>query len=116
MKHLIGRLQLYVNYNCNYTYYSLASRFGDFVHYWGIYPYIARGGYNYDFVEVDQGREGFIKAFATYIMLEDSLTEDLSAQIALKLTVGNTAISKLEYNDEKKKWRIENWNDEVHLG
>ncbi len=58
----------------------------------------------------------FIKAFATYIMLGDSLTEDLSAQIALKLTVGNTAISKLEYNDEKKKWRIENWNDEVHLG
>lgn len=58
----------------------------------------------------------FIKAFATYIMLGDSLTEDLSAQIALKLTVGNTAISKLEYNDEKRKWRIENWNDEMHLG
>lgn len=52
----------------------------------------------------------------TFIMLGDSLTEDLSAQIALKLTVGNTAISKLEYNDEKKKWRIENWNDELHLG
>lgn len=57
----------------------------------------------------------FIKAFASYIMLGDSLTEDLSAQIALKLTVGNTAVSKLEYNHDKSKWRIENWNDEVHL-
>lgn len=57
----------------------------------------------------------FIKAFASYIMLGDLLTEELSAHIALKLTVGNTAVSKLEYNHDKKKWRIDSWNDEGHL-
>jgi probable phosphoglycerate mutase len=58
----------------------------------------------------------FIKAFASYIMLGELLTEELSAEISLRLTVGNTAVSKFEYNHDKAKWRIENWNDEVHLG
>jgi broad specificity phosphatase PhoE len=58
----------------------------------------------------------FIKAFASYILLGESLTEELSAQIALKLTVGNTSVSKLEYNHDKPKWRIATWNDEGHLG
>ena len=57
----------------------------------------------------------FLKAFASYIMLGELLTEELSAHIALKLTVGNTAVSKLEYNHDKSKWRIETWNDEEHL-
>ncbi len=57
----------------------------------------------------------FIKAFASYIMLGEALTEELSGEISLKLTVGNTAVSKLEYNHDKAKWRIETWNDEVHL-
>lgn len=57
----------------------------------------------------------FLKAFAAYIMLGESLTEESAAEISLKLTLGNAAISKLEYNHDKSKWRIDMWNDEAHL-
>jgi hypothetical protein len=53
MRCLTDRLHLYVNYNRNNTYYSLASWFGDFIYDRWLYSYITRGGHNYDSTEVD---------------------------------------------------------------
>ena len=57
----------------------------------------------------------FIKGLVSYIMLEDSLTEDLLVKIDNTLVVDNASVSKFTYNQEKQKWHLEYLNDKTHL-
>lgn len=49
MKVQTRRHHVYVNYNRNNTYYSLASWFGNFLYNRWFYSHITRGGDNYNF-------------------------------------------------------------------
>ncbi len=53
----------------------------------------------------------FQKSLAAYLMLGDSLTEELLHKIEDILVVENAGVSKLVFNKEKSKWRIMAWND-----
>ncbi len=57
----------------------------------------------------------FIKSMAAYLMLGNQLTEDLLLKMESVLTMNNVAISMFVYNQEKSKWHMESWNDQVHL-
>ncbi|MBP6942679.1 MAG: histidine phosphatase family protein [Candidatus Buchananbacteria bacterium] len=61
------------------------------------------------------GHAIYLKSFAAYLMIGDSLTEDLLLKIESTLTIDNAAISKFMYNQEKGKWHLELWNDQKHL-
>ncbi len=57
----------------------------------------------------------FLKGLISYIMLEDSLTEDLLIKMDNTLVIDNASVSKFTYNQEKQKWHIEYLNDKTHL-
>ncbi len=57
----------------------------------------------------------FIKSLVSYIMAGELLTGDLLLKMESALTVDNAAVSKFMYNQEKSKWHMESWNDQVHL-
>lgn len=57
----------------------------------------------------------FLKSLATYLILGDSLSQDLLDKFDDALVLENAGISKCMFNDEKQKWRIMSWNDTGHL-
>ncbi len=53
----------------------------------------------------------FLKSLAAYIMLGESLTEDLLVKIVDILVVDNATISTCVFNQEKRKWHVASWNN-----
>lgn len=57
----------------------------------------------------------FLRSLASYLILNDLLTEDVLHNMDQSLMVSNTGVSKLVFDTESKKWVIMSWNDLAHL-
>jgi broad specificity phosphatase PhoE len=57
----------------------------------------------------------FMKALAAYLILGDSLNEEMLKNFDEALVMDNAGVSKCMFNEEKGKWRVMSWNDLAHL-
>ena len=65
-------------------------------------------------VIVTHGR--FLKFLTAYIILKETLTEEMAVLFMLHTGTGNTGITMFKYDPEKTHWRLITWNDHGHLG
>ncbi len=59
---------------------------------------------------------GFLRVLAGVALLDASFGKAQYSSLFRHLEGGNTGITYVRFDDEKKRWRLVTWNDQSHLG